>query len=42
VAMTLVQAGDAVVGLRNRDRLKTLPPPLTAGANLAALINLDR
>jgi hypothetical protein len=42
VAMTLVQAGDAVVGLHNRDRLKTFGPALTAAANLAALINLDR
>lgn len=39
-AMTLVQAGDALIGLRARDRVKTLGPALTAIANLAALINL--
>ena len=42
VAMTLVQGGDAVIGLHNRDRLKTLGPALTAAGNLAALINLVR
>lgn len=40
--MTIVQAGDAVIGVRIRDRLKTVGPALTAAANLAALVNLMR
>ena len=40
MAMTLVQAGDALVGLRDRDRLKTFGPAMTAAANLAALAYL--
>jgi hypothetical protein len=38
LAMILVQAGDAVIGSRIRDRLKTLAPGLTAVANLIALL----
>ncbi|WP_241681030.1 hypothetical protein [Pseudactinotalea terrae] len=37
-AMVVVQAADAVVGRRIRDRLKTIGPATTAAANLAALI----
>jgi len=36
-AMLLVQAGDAVVGARLGNRLKTVGPALTAVANLIAL-----
>lgn len=39
LAMIVVQASDAVIGARIRDRLKTVGPALTAVANLAALIN---
>ncbi len=42
VAMTIVQAGDAVIGVQIRDRLKTVGPGLTAAGNLAALVNLMR
>lgn len=42
VAMIIVQAGDAMIGARIRDRLKTAGPALTALANLAAFINLMR
>jgi hypothetical protein len=42
VAMIVVQAGDAVIGARSRDRLKTVGPALTAVANLAVLINVER
>ena len=42
VAMTIVQAGDAVIGVQIRDRLKTVGPALTAAGNLAALVNLMR
>ncbi len=42
VAMIIVQAGDAVIGVRIRDRIKTVGPALTAIANLAALVNLMR
>lgn len=42
VAMIIVQAGDAVIGARIGDRLKTVGPALTALANLAALVNLMR
>lgn len=42
VAMTLVQAGDAMIGVRDRDRLKAAGPALTAAVNLAALVNLVR
>ncbi len=37
-AMILTQAGDAVIGARLHDRLKTAGPALTAGANLVALL----
>lgn len=39
-AMIIVQAGDALIGARIRDQLKTAGPALTAAANLAALIYL--
>lgn len=38
LAMVLVQAGDAVVGARLHDRLKTVGPAMTAVANLIALV----
>lgn len=38
VAMILVQAVDAVIGLTIRERLKTVGPAATAVANLAALL----
>lgn len=38
LTMVLVQAGDAVIGARLRDRLKTVGPALTATANLMALV----
>ena len=37
MAMILVQAGDALVGLRIRDRLKTIGAAMTALVNLALL-----
>ena len=37
-AMTIVQAGDALVGFGSRDRLKTIGPGLTALVNLGLLI----
>lgn len=42
VAMVIVQAGDALIGLQIRDRLKTAGPALTAAANLTALLNFLR
>lgn len=36
-AMIIVQAGDALVGLRARDVIKTVGPFVTAALNLAAL-----
>ena len=38
IAMVVVQAGDAVIGARLADRLKTVGPAATAVVNLAALI----
>lgn len=38
MAMVLVQAGDALVGLRIRDRFKTVGPSVTALLNLGLLI----
>lgn len=38
IAMTLVQAGDGVVGLGLKDRAKTWGPFLTAALNAAALL----
>jgi len=37
-AMVLVQAGDATIGARLHDRLKTVGPALTAVANMIALV----
>ena len=37
-AMIMVQAGDAAIGARIRDRMKTLGPAGTAVLNLAAII----
>jgi hypothetical protein len=36
--MIIVQAGDAVIGVTIKDRIKTLGPAFTAAFNLAALI----
>jgi hypothetical protein len=41
-AMTLVQAGDAVVGLRNRDRLKAFGASADSSGEPRHTINLDR
>lgn len=38
IAMVIVQAGDAVIGSRIHDRLKTIGPAATAAANLATLV----
>lgn len=38
VAMILVQAGDAVIGVSIRDRVKTFGPALTAVANFVTLL----
>lgn len=38
VALILVQAGDAVVGLSTRDRIKILGPAVTALVNVALLV----
>ena len=38
LAMIIVQAGDAVVGVTTRDLLKTVGPLITAIVNLAALV----
>lgn len=38
LAMIIVQAGDAVVGVTIGDRLKTVGPAVTAVVNLAALV----
>lgn len=38
IVMILVQAGDAIVGARARDRFKTIGPAATAVANAAALV----
>jgi hypothetical protein len=38
VAMICVQALDAIIGGKGRDRLKTIGPAITAIANAAALI----
>lgn len=38
IAMILVQAGDAVVGANDGERLKTFGPAATAAVNLAALV----
>lgn len=40
--MIIVQAGDAAIGARIRDRMKTLGPAGTAVLNLAAMIWLLR
>ena len=37
LTMTLVQAGDASIGVSIRDRVKTIGPAITALINLAAL-----
>jgi hypothetical protein len=36
--MIIVQAGDAAIGARIRDRMKTLGPAGTAVLNLAAIV----
>jgi hypothetical protein len=38
IAMIIVQAADAVIGVRIRDRVKTLGPAATAIVNLGALV----
>lgn len=42
LAMGLVQAGDAVIGVTIRDRVRTVGPALTAAVNLAALVYFAR
>jgi hypothetical protein len=41
-AMVIVQPGDAVIGLREHDRMKTLGPAVFAAINLVALVLLLR
>lgn len=38
VVLVLIQAGDAVVGLGTRDRIKIIGPAVTALVNLALLV----
>jgi hypothetical protein len=38
IVMTVVQAGDAVIGILDRDRMKTIGPAVFAVLNLAAAI----
>ncbi len=38
IAMVVVQAADAIIGVRTRDTLKTVGPAVTAVANLGVLI----
>ncbi|PJJ55304.1 hypothetical protein CLV54_3194 [Compostimonas suwonensis] len=38
IAMVIVQVADAVIGVRIRDRLKTVGPAATALVDLAALV----
>ena len=42
IGMVIVQAGDAMIGLTLRDRMKTFGPAGTATVNLAALLWLIR
>lgn len=38
MVLILIQAGDAVVGLGTRDRIKIIGPAVTALVNLALLV----